>query len=210
MRKMIVAFGFILGTAVSMNAQVDAKAKAILDKVSTKVKGYTSYKVDFSYDLSMPNSSKVESKTGSLIVKGNKYYLNFAGQEVYCDGKNITSYMKANNEASLELVEDQDEEAISPSSILTIHEKGFKQKFIKDDGKLNIIDLYPNEPKKKDFTMVTIYIDKAANDVKKAVIKGRNGSTYTYSVVKLTPNHPVTDANFTFDKSKFPGVKVIK
>lgn len=214
MKKLVGIFIIALSTVISANAQIDAKAKAVLDKVSAKVKTYSSYKVSFSYELTMPNSKTPQKKEGELTVKGPKYYLDFAGQKVYCDGKNVTSYNAANNEANVELVEDQDEEAISPSSILTLHEKGFKQKYIKQETvsgkKVTLIDLYPLEPKKKDFTIVTIHIDEAAQQVLKAVIKGRNGSTYTYGVKTLTPNISVGDTFFSFDKAKFPGVKVIK
>ncbi|MBL0913305.1 MAG: outer membrane lipoprotein carrier protein LolA [Bacteroidia bacterium] len=208
--SLLLAFTAVL----SLNAQVDPKAKAVLDKVSAKVKGYTSYKVSFSYELAMPNSQTPQKKEGELTVKGDKYYLSFAGQEIFCDGKNITTYNKANNEANVESTDDQEEDAITPTTILTLHEKGFKQKWVKEETtggkKLTVIDLYPLEPKKKDFTIVTIYIDEAGSTVKKAVVKGRNGSTYTYTVKLLTPNVSVTDATFTFDKTKFPGVKVIK
>lgn len=208
--SIILAFTAVL----SLNAQVDTKAKAVLDKVSSKVKGYSSYKVSFSYELLMPNSKTPQKKEGELTVKGNKYYLNFAGQEVFCDGSNITTYNKANNEANIESADDQEEDAITPTTILTLHEKGFKQKWVKEEStsgkKLTVIDLYPLEPRKKDYTIVTVYIDETASTVKKAVVKGRNGSTYTYSVKLLTPNVSVTDATFTFDKTKFPGVKVIK
>jgi len=208
--SLLLAFTAVL----SLNAQVDPKAKAVLDKVSAKVKGYSSYKVSFSYELMMPSSKTPQKKEGELTVKGSKYYLSFAGQEIFCDGKNITTYNKANNEANVESTDDQEEDAITPTTILTLHEKGFKQKWVKEETsggkKLTVIDLYPLEPKKKDFTIVTIYIDEAASTVKKAVVKGRNGSTYTYTVKTLTPNVSVTDATFTFDKTKFPGVKVIK
>lgn len=214
MKNLIVAFTCVLGVILTANAQVDPKAKAVLDKVSAKVKTYSSYKVSFTYELTMPNFKTPQKKEGELIVKGTKYFLDFAGQKVYCDGKNVTSYNEANNEANVESVDDQDEEAINPSTILTLHEKGFKQKYVNQETiagkKVTIIDLYPLEPKKRDYTIVTIHVDEANQQVLKAVIKGRNGSVYTYGVKTLTPNVSVTDAQFTFDKAKFPGVKVIK
>lgn len=214
MKQGIFAIILMLTATFSLQAQVDPKAKAVLDKVSAKVKSYNSYKVSFTYELSMPQSKTAQKKEGELTVKGNKYFLNFAGQMVYCDGVNVVSYNEANNEANVELVEDQDEESINPTTILTLHENGFKQRYVKEEtigGKKNImIDLYPLEPKKKEYTIVSIYIDDASKHVNKAIVKGRNGSTYTYIVKSLTPNVAVQDASFIFDKSKFPGVKVIK
>jgi outer membrane lipoprotein-sorting protein len=37
----------------------------------------------------------------------------------------------------------------------------------------------------------------------------KNGNQYRYEVSGFTPNAPVSDAQFTWDSKKYPGVEVV-
>lgn len=58
----------------------------------------------------------------------------------------------------------KNENSISPNDLFTIHEKGFKYKFIKEEtqsGKVvQLIDLYPEKADKKNYSIVKVTIDK--------------------------------------------------
>lgn len=199
---------------VFAHAQVDKKAKDLLDQVSAKTKSYTSYKVTFSFTLNNPQLGKPEVTQGTLSVKGSKYMLKMGQQEIYCDGKNVVSYQIGTKEAMQQDVADMDDESITPQSIFMMYEKGFKIRYVKDateEGKkMAVIDLYPMDPKSKDYSMITLYVDNAQLNISRAEIKGKNGSNYTYSVSKLEPNLTMTDNQFVFPTAKYPDVKIIK
>lgn len=199
---------FVLGMA-----QIDKKAKDLLDKVSAKTKSYTSYKVNFTFSLSNTDQKINESNSGALIVKGPKYQLKMGEQEIFCDGKKVITYQKETNEALSQDLADMDSESITPQSIFMMYEKGFKIRYVKDitegNKKLAVIELYPMEPKKKDYTMIILYVEEAQLSIARAEIKAKNGSKYTYSVSKMEPNVAAADGLFTFDKTKYPGVKII-
>jgi len=199
---------FVLGMA-----QIDKKAKDLLDKVSAKTKSYTSYKVNFTFSLSNTDQKINESNSGALIVKGPKYQLKMGEQEIFCDGKKVITYQKETNEALSQDLADMDSESITPQSIFMMYEKGFKIRYVKDitegNKKLAVIELYPMEPKKKDYTMIILYVEEAQLSIARAEIKAKNGSKYTYSVSKMEPNVAAADGLFIFDKSKYPGVKII-
>lgn len=199
---------------VIANAQVDKKAKDLLDKVSAKTKSYTSYKVTFSFTLKNPQLNTNETTQGTLAVKGPKYLLKMGPQEIYCDGKNVVSYQVGTKEAMQQDIADMDTESITPQSIFMMYEKGFKIRYVKDateSGKaIAVIDLYPLDPKSKDYSMITLFVDNAALNINRAEIKAKNGSKYTYTVSKLEPNIALGDNIFFFDKVKYPDVKIIK
>lgn len=199
---------FVLGMA-----QIDKKAKDLLDKVSAKTKSYTSYKVNFTFSLSNTDQKINESNSGALIVKGPKYQLKMGEQEIFCDGKKVITYQKETNEALSQDLADMDSESITPQSIFMMYEKGFKIRYVKDinegNKKLAVIELYPMEPKKKDYTMIILYVEEAQLSIARAEIKAKNGSKYTYSVSKMEPNVAAADGLFIFDKTKYPGVKII-
>jgi len=198
---------------IAAHAQVDAKAKALLDKVSAKTKSFTSYKVSFSFTLNNTDQKLNETTQGVLSVKGSKYHLKMDEQEIFCDGKKIYTYQKETNEALAQEASEIDEESITPQKIFMMYEKGFKIRYVKDQmegsRKLAVIDLYPIDPKKKDYSMITLFIDEAQLSIARAEIKAKNGSKYTYTVNKMEPNANLADNVFVFDKTKFPGVKVI-
>lgn len=203
----------LLLQVVMATAQVDKKAKDLLDKVSAKTKSFTTYKINFSFNLNNPSQKQNETLQGTLSVKGDKYHLKMGDQLIFCDGKNVVSYKTGATEAMAQDIADMDEESITPQSIFMMYEKGFKIRYVKDANesgkKLSVIDLYPTDPKKKDYTMITLFVDDAQESIQRAEIKAKNGSKYTYSVSKLEPNVALADNLFIFDKAKYPGVKVI-
>lgn len=195
-------------------AQVDKKAKDLLDKVSAKTKSFTTYKISFSFTLNNPDQKLNETTQGTLAVKGSKYHLKMGEQEIFCDGKNVITYQKETNEALAQDVADMDDESITPQSIFMMYEKGFKIRYVKDQAEgskqIAVIDLYPVDPKKKDYSIITLFVDQGQATIQRAEIKAKNGSKYTYSVNKMEPNLALGDNTFLFDKTKFPGVKVIR
>jgi outer membrane lipoprotein-sorting protein len=73
-----------------------------------------------------------------------------------------------------------------------------------------VINLYPKNPAKVDYHTIVLYISKTGNELKKAVMKSKDGTTTTYSVTKFTANPTVEDSIFVFDPKKYPGYTVIK
>lgn len=215
--KFLVLVGLVFSMAPNamseLSAQSDKRAKDLLDKLSHKTKSLKSYKLNFTFVLTNREQNITQTKEGVLTVKGNKYHLKFDGQEIFCDGKNIYTYQKASNEAQVQTVDELDEESITPEKILTIYEKGFKFRLNEEDRSmpnLKVVDLYPLEPKKKDYSIIRLYIDEGKLSVQRALIRGKNGSDYTYNIKTMESNPDITDTYFVFDKNKFPGVKIIK
>ena len=109
---------------------------------------------------------------------------------------------------------DSDEESVNPKKLMTIWETGFKNQYVKEE-KLNneavhVINLYPKNAAKADYHTITLYISKASVELKKAIMKAKNGTTMTYSLSKFTQNPTVEDTKFVFDLKKYPGYTVVK
>jgi outer membrane lipoprotein carrier protein len=201
-------------SAITLMGQHDVKSKAMLDKLSTKTKAYKTIEVKFSFQMVNKDDNIDQTQKGSLKMKGEKYYLKLDDKEIFCDGKKVYTYSKEPNECQVISMDELDKDAVTPKNMFTIYEQGFKSKVKseqKDKQGRNVmtIDLYPLKPKEKDYTMVRLDVDKDKEQFIKATILGKNGSYYYYSVTSLTPDTDMDDAIFTFDKSKYPGVKII-
>jgi len=181
-----------------------------LDEVSQKTKSHKSIRADFSYTMENIQAKINEVKTGSLLISGEKYRLTAAGQTVICNGKTIWTYINESNEVQINDV-DAKEDAMTPSRLLSSYNSNYKSKIIKDkaqsDPAVESIELIPNTV--KNFTNAILVVDKNKKQVKSFILFDKNGNTFTYKVTNYQTDIPVTNADFSFEASKFPGVEII-
>ncbi|MEQ8323828.1 MAG: outer membrane lipoprotein carrier protein LolA [Vicingaceae bacterium] len=209
-----IALSIAVGAFVfSAKAQTDPKAKSLLDKVSAKTKAYTSIKADFNYTLENKADDINEVQSGSIAIKGNKYILKIAGQEIQSDGKTIWTYLKDAGEVQITEVDLENEDLITPTKLFTMYEKGYRHEYMKEDVldgvAVAVINIYPLDVDEKSYHTVKLYIDKEKLEFKKVKILGKEGNTYTYRIKSFMTNIPMNDSDFKFDASKKPGVEVV-
>lgn len=202
-------FLFIALSAISSLtfSQNDKKATAILNDLSSRTKAFKTIKIDFAYTMENKKESISEKFTGTLLSKGDKYKLTVAGQDVFCDGKTMWTYMKDANEVNVNDV-DANDDSFTPTKLLSNYTKEYKAKFIEEKGNNQVLELYPLV-KGKSFTKVKLTIDKGLKQVKEFVIFDRSGSTFKYIVNKFITDQTVDDKTFIFNKTSHPGVEVI-
>jgi outer membrane lipoprotein carrier protein len=204
--KQLISIALLSVGALSLKAQNDPKAKAILDELSTKTKAYTSIQAEFQMVVEKKDKSK-DTQSGKLKTKGSKYKLEITGHEIYCDGKKVTDFIKDANEAQVKDMETGGDE-VNPTNIFTLYEKGFKYKFDGEDATTQTISLFPENPDKKKFHTVKLFIDKTKKQISSVKMLMKDGSTQTYTIKSFTPNAPLTDTDFIFDKKAHPGVTI--
>jgi outer membrane lipoprotein-sorting protein len=196
----------------NLSAQ-DAKSQAILDKLSLKIKNYKSFYIEFTALIKNTTSGQNDNENGKGWVKGDKYLANYGDNTIISNGVKTWSIAK-DDKSVYESDNDDSDESLNPKKIMTLWENGFKNKYEKE-SKLNnetvhVINLYPKDVSKSDYHTIIIYISKTKNDLKKAIIKLKDGTTMTYSIGKLTVNPVIDDTKFLFDKKKYPDYNVIK
>ena len=213
MKKIILCAFVVISSGLSVMAQSETKAKAILAEVSKKYRTYDVIKTEFTYTLDNPQAKVKEVQDGTLYVrsKTNKYKVILKGQELISDGKNQWTYLKADKEVQLSEV-DIASDALNPAKIFTIYEKGFKNLYTgetKTNGRVyQNIDLTPLDSKKS-FFKVRLKIDKLNKQIVNALIFDKNGNRYTYAIKTFTPNVKVPESTFAFDAKKYPGVELV-
>ena len=192
----------------------DAKSQGILDKLSTKMKSQKSFYIEFSANIKNATSGTNESETGKGWVKGSKFYASYGENTIISNGVKTWTIVKEEKSVYETDANENDEESMNPKKLMTIWESGFKNKYEKED-KLNneavhVINLFPKNPAKVDYHTITVYISKTSNELKKAVMKSKDGTTMTYSLSKFTSNPEIEDTKFVFDLKKYPGYNLIK
>lgn len=206
---------FTLFTLVALTSfGQDAKSQGILDKLSTKMKSQKSFYIEFSANIKNTTSGTNESETGKGWVKGSKFYASYGENTIISNGVKTWTIVKEEKSVYETDANESDEESMNPKKLMTIWESGFKNKYDKED-KLNneavhVINLFPKNPAKVDYHTITVYISKTSNELKKAVMKSKDGTTMTYSLSKFTSNPEIEDTKFVFDLKKYPGYNLIK
>lgn len=208
--KSFILLLFTTAISISSIAQQDQKAKAILDKLSAKTKAYKTIKAEFKFTISNKAEGINETQSGKIQIKGDKYFLLISGQEVISNGVDVYTILKDAEEVQINNISEEDEEdAISPTSIFTLYETGFKYKYVKEDKGIHIINLYPNDAEDKEFHRIALFINKAKNEISKVKIYGKDGSKTIYRIVTFTANTAIPDSKFTFNKSKYPKYEIV-
>lgn len=188
----------------------DKKSREILDRLTAKTEAYGTIRTAFTYKMVNTESDINESTEGALVVKGDKYRLNIAGQLVISDGETIWTYIEDAEEVQINSMEDS-EESITPSNLLSSYNDDYRSKFIKEEFQYGttvyIIDLTPIEG--KSYYKVRVIIDKSKDQLLDITIFDKNGSTYSYLIKKFEPNVDVEDNAFLFNEEDYPDVDIV-
>lgn len=202
---------FLIALSNIAHAQDDPRSKAIVDKLMTQAKGWTSFEAEFTSRLQSTRDKLDVKQEGHMKVKGKKFRLVLDNNTVINDGGTLYTYNKDNNEVTLSDPSEMDDD-LDPSTIFTQYEKGFKSQFVEErtDGgaTVQVVKLFPLEPAKKPYHTVVLTVDKARSEPRSIQVLYKDGNIVTYTLRKFTANPTLADALFTFDKSKYPGVEV--
>ncbi|MBC8048329.1 MAG: outer membrane lipoprotein carrier protein LolA [Fimbriimonadaceae bacterium] len=199
----------IIGT--SLFAQSDANATKLIKAVSHKYNNFKTMVMDVTLTIENRESKSKEERKGKVMVKGNKFNVNLDNQVIICDSKNTWVYLKDANEVQINDFDPKDEWP-TPDKVLKIAEKDFTcymgEKITEAGKTLQNIELVPLN-KNANYSKIKLFINTADNSIVRGIMYDKNAMLYTYTINNFKGNGDVADTNFTFDKSKYPGVEVI-
>lgn len=204
-------FTLLLGLFIFINisfSQNDAKAKAILDQVSNKVKSFKGLTADFSYTTKNKQKVKKGSVNGKITLKGQKYYIKQGATEIFSNGTKVWNY-NGSTEVTVSDV-DNDSKTLSPQKLLTnFYDKDFTYKLVNTSGATHQIQMLPTD-KRKNFKQVDLFIDKIKQLITKAVILDKSDNTIEFSLTNMVASNNIPDSKFIFETAKYPKVEVIE
>ncbi|MFT4753683.1 MAG: outer membrane lipoprotein-sorting protein [Salibacteraceae bacterium] len=195
----------IVGLAQNENPK-DPKAKSILDKVSAESKSHSTIYMEFSYRIVNKPNAIDETQEGKVWIKSDQYKLMFPGLERYSDGKTMWTYLEDDDECQISSsAGDDEEENISPSSLLTIYENGFNYLYGNETTingkKVHMIKLFP-EGGGKSYHTIKVYVNPATNQMARIEVFSKDGNTFTYDLKVINNDIVMDNSLFVFDTSK--------
>ena len=214
--KKFLSLGMILIASVfTVNAQApkgmgtsDPAAKKILDAVSAKFKTFKSVQSKFTLKIENSSNKVMGNKTGTVFMKGTKYRIKVADQDIYCDGANVWTVDPASKEVTISKL-DASNNTITPQKLFTnFYDKDFLYKLNSDAKGIQEIELTPID-KSKLFHKVIVFINKATQTIVSTKIFEKAGNRYTYTVSGMDTKSNIDDATFVFNLKNYPGMEIV-
>ena len=202
----------ILLLSFSIQAQ-DNKAKELLNKVTSIVKGYDNIVIDFKYSLNNAKENINQNSKGNVTMKGNQYVLNFMGVTKIYDGKKTYTIVPEDEEVTVSTVNEKDDSAITPSKMLTFFNSGYKCTMDKLEDikskKIQYVKLIPTNAKDQR-KEILLGIDVQTKHIYNLIETGKKGTITTLTVNSFKTNQPLSKNQFTFAASKYPNYYINK
>jgi outer membrane lipoprotein-sorting protein len=190
----------------------DPAAHAILNDVRKNLKSFKSLKINFTLitENRTDRSSNAVEK-GTILIRGDKYNLNFLGLNQISDGKTVWNFNAETKEVYIVHANPKDVEMLNPLAMLETYEKNFRAKLIREELEngisVAIIDLQPFE--NRSFHKVRMVTDKTKKTIIRIEIHEKSGTTMTFRIDQMQTNVSAPDSEFKFDASKHPDVEVV-
>lgn len=215
MKKNLSALVLLMAVFFTANAQVpkgmgnsDPDAKKILDAVSAKFKGFKSVQSNFSLKIENAVNKLMGNKKGIVYMKGTKYRIKVADQDIFCDGSNVWTVDASSKEITLTKL-DPSNNTITPQKLFTnFYDKDFLYKLNSDAKGVQEIELTPID-KTKMFHKVVVYINKASQTITSTKVFEKAGNRYTYTVSGMNTKSNIDDAMFVFNQKNYPGMELV-
>lgn len=196
----------LLITVFTVNAQDSAKAKTLLNEVSTKVQSYDNIVLDFKYSLENNAENIRQDTRGDASLKGEKYVLNLMGTTQMFDGENIYTIIPEDEEINISAYVEEDDNAITPSKMMTFYKEGYTYKWDitqnKNGRQIQYIKLTPIDTN-ADIKSILLGIDNQTKNIYNLIQTQNNGTKITITVNSFKANQPLSETLFTFDESKY-------
>lgn len=197
----------LLLTTGLTQAQDAQKAKELLDDVTAKVKSYQNIVIDFKYTLNNAKENINQESKGDVTLKGNMFKLNIMGVTKIFDGVKNYTISPEDEEITISKHDDSDENAVTPSKMLTFFNQGYKFSWdilqnIKG-RKIQYIKLIPINTKDQR-KEILLGIDIQTKHIYNLIETGKNGTRTTLTINSFKVNQPISKNLFVFEKSKYP------
>lgn len=203
--KNIMILVLLMFASVGSYSQDAAKAKALLDEVYNKVKGYDNIEVNFKYSLENKEANINQETRGDVTMEGDKYLFNYLGSQQVFDGKKVYTIVPENEEVTID-DNSEEENTITPSKMLTFYKKGHNYAWDilqnVQGRKIQYVKLTPIDTH-SEIASILLGIDVQTKHIYKLIETGKNGTKTTITVNSFKTNQPLSKTLFTFDEAKY-------
>jgi len=190
----------------------DPKAKGILDKLKEKYDKATSIKAQFKLTSEYPDQ-KPDTKTGTMLQKGEKYNLSLTPYQMICDGTTLWVVNSKTKETQINSASaSKSDKILSPQQVLKLYQTGEYIYLLTFDGKKGAKNIQEIEfkpvSKKSEYSKLRVTIDKTSGQINEVKAFGKDGSRHTLAITSVNMKEVIAASAFKYDSAKYPGYHV--
>lgn len=182
------------------DAQNSTQARQILDRTANKI---LSSKNGASANFSISNGRGM-SASGTVSIKGNKFYASTPQVKVWNNGKTQWAYTISTNEVTISTPNDAQQMSVNPYKFVYLYKRGFRMSY-KNKGNNYEVHLTSINPAR---SIPEIYITINKNYIPTSV-KMRQGKSWTTIRISKFHSARLSDNVFLFTKSKAPRAEIV-
>ena len=210
MKKTGILFLSLFITTVAFAQSAD-RAKSLLDEVSAKMGAYENMYIGFNQTLSNEEAGIKEGDEppikGEINLKGEKYSLNYLGNDFIYDG--VKLYVINHDEKEISISDSDlsdDDGFIYPSKLLTFYKEGYNLEMGKLQNikgrNIQFVTLNPIDSN-SEIIMVELGIDIKTKHIYKLIQTGINASKTMFTITEFKKNEDLSESFFSLNKTKY-------
>jgi len=174
-------------------------AKAVLDKAAGTITAQSGVKANFKMTTANGSTS------GTIAIKGKKFYATTPQAKVWFDGKTQWTYLKNNDEVNVSNPTEAQLQAINPYNFIHLYKRGYTYT-MNTAGTDYVIHLVANSTDRK-IKELFISVNKKTYQPKQAkMLQGKKWTTFDINSIK---KENIADSQFRFNAKDFPKAEVI-
>lgn len=198
MKRFILAVTLMAATFSLTFAQGDKEARRILDKTAAALYSRSGAKANFSA------SGKLGNTSGTVAVKGNKFYASTPASTVWYDGRTQWTYMKRSQEVSVSTPTEAQQQSMNPYKFLYIYKSGYRLSAKKQGSGWQVHLTAVNQQRSIKEMYVTV-----SSSYQLQTVKMRQQGGWTTIRVSGFRKASLPDSYFRFNSKDYPNAEVI-
>lgn len=201
-KTIIILLTFIL-SCIAVDAQGAQTAAQILQKSANSLLSSGGITAGYTYK----NGSYVEK--GTLNVKGKMFSIISSSRSVWYNGKSLWTLDASENEVSLTAPTAAEAATMNPYLLVSNYKTEYTATLVKSNIKgTYAIQLTPKS--RQHFIKTAILCIRSSNYMPVRLdIADKTGAKYSIYISNIKTGVALSDNNFSFPKSKYPGVSLI-
>ena len=174
-------------------------AKAVLDKAAGTITAQSGVIANFKMTTANGSTS------GTIAIKGKKFYATTPQAKVWFDGKTQWTYLKNNDEVNVSNPTEAQLQAINPYNFINIYKRGYTYT-MNTAGSDYVIHLMASNADRK-IKELFISVNKKSYQPKQVkMLQGKKWTTFDINSIK---KENIPDSQFRFNAKDFPKAEVI-
>lgn len=180
-------------------AQNAAQARKVLDRTASIISSKNGATANFTM-----SSKNIGSASGTITIKGNKFYASTPNIKVWNNGNTQWTYTRSTNEVTIIRPNDAQQMAVNPYKFISIYKKGYRMsmKNVGSNKEVHLVAIHPSRSIKEIYITIN-------SKYYPTQVRMRQGKTWTNIRISNLRTRGISNSIFEFNKKAYPSAEIV-